>query len=807
MDPLSITVSSIALLQACNAVLHICYNTYEILKDRPWLLSKVQNEVRALRGILEALFQLALDDEKSKESHGQKSALQLLAQSQSNKGPLVLCSEDLRALEEILSAKFSKQPANKFRAVMQAVSWTRTEKEITPILERLARSKAALNLAISADEVALLLELNKMSSSMANNVVNIDRTLADLTSQLTIRNMSQAHEQIIKWLSPIDPWESYNSAVHRCHDGTGKWFLESTEFQDWRDQPGRNLWLSGFAGSGKTTLLSNVIRHLILWAEQDEIRHPTIAYFYCDFRDTKSQNLTSLLGSIIRQILQKGGTIPSLIEDAFSSSTATGHYRAPQVPFLLEALELVSREGRIVVLIDALDEIEDRQESLDFFRLVHDMMGNISFLVTSREEQEIRQNLVGFRNIRIEDQVTEVDEDIAKYTDFRLQTDPSLQWIKADVKSDISKSMQTEASGMFRWVQCQLDTLSKLRSVKAIRESLSQLPHDLHETYDRILARITTADQEFARRVLLWVSFAVTPLTLKELHTAIAIEADMDYLDEESLLHNPNDILSLVSGLITITDRGHVTLAHMSVKDYLLSSKTQHNQMANRFALTVKDSNAILFKSCMAYITFAYFRRGPSETSKDYLERTERYPLLRHAAVTWPYYYKAAIPNEDLTASVMELFSEKGDRKLFMSWVQAINADKPSFWDFYPRHATGLYYAATYGLTDVVEQLIRSGVNLNRPGNRFGGTALHGAVWRDHVPAAKLLLEAGAGVNMVDDNLMTPLHLAAITNNSTLVKLLLRFSADPEIRDLMGRKALEIRIRSNHLSWETHPHN
>ncbi|XXG97511.1 hypothetical protein Hte_003816 [Hypoxylon texense] len=606
--------------------------------------------------------------------------------------------------------------------------------------------------------------------------------------------VGQAQERILKWLSPIDPWESYNSAVHRCHDGTGQWFLKSTEFQDWRDQPGRNLWLSGFPGSGKTTLLSNVIRHLILWAEQDEVRRPAIAYFYCDFRNSTSQNLTNLLGSIICQTLRKGGTIPSLVEDTFCSSTDAARSREPQVPFLLEVLELISRQHRIVVLIDALDEIEDRAESLNFFRHVHDTMGNISFLVTSREEQDIRQNLVGFRNIRIEDQVTEVDGDIAKYTDFRLQADPSLQWLNDDVKSEISKSMQVQASGMFRWVQCQLDTLSKLRTVKAIRQSLSQLPQDLHETYDRILARVSTADQEFARRVLLWVSFAATPLTLKELHTAIAIEADMDYLDEESLLHDPNDILSLVSGLISITELGYVTIAHMSVKDYLLSPHIRHSQMASSFALTVKGSNTALFQSCMAYISFAHFRGGPSKTSKDYLERIERHPLLRHAAVSWPYYYRAAIPNDDLTASVMRLFSEPENRELFMSWVQAINAENFADWDFYPRHVTGLYYAATFGLTDVVEQLILSGVDLDLPGNRYGGTALHGAVWRNQVPAAKLLLEAGADINKVDDNLMPPLHLAAVKGYWELVELLSRFGADTEMRDHRGRKPREIEV-------------
>ncbi|KAI1766827.1 hypothetical protein GGR53DRAFT_180620 [Hypoxylon sp. FL1150] len=803
MDPLSITVSSIALLQACSAVLNICYNAYEILKDRPGAISKVQDEVRGLRGVLEDLFQLAIDDEKSNGYHGRKPALKVLAQSQAEKGPLVLCSEDLGALEKILLAKFSKQPEDKFRAVLQAVSWTLTEKEIKPVLERLARSKAALNLAISADEVALLLELRKMSSSMADDVVNIDRNLEELTSQFSAQNMGQAQERILKWLSPVDPWGSYNSAVHRCHDGTGLWFLESKEFQDWRDQGGRNLWLSGFPGSGKTTLLSNVIRHLLLWAEQDEIRRPMIAYFYCDFRNNKSQTLTNLLGSIIRQFLRIGGAIPSPVEDAFASSTGAGHNREPQVDFLLKALELISCEGRIIVLIDALDEIEDRAESLNFFRHVHETLKNISFLVTSRDEQEIRQSLVGFRNVRIEDQVAKVDGDIAKYTRYRLETDPSLQWLNDDIKGDISESMRAKASGMFRWVQCQLDTLSELRTVRAIRHSLKELPHDLYETYDRILARISPADQVFARRVLLWVSFAAMPLTLKELHTAIAIETDMDYLDEESLLHDPNEILSLVSGLITISDQGHITIAHMSVKDYLLSPKTRQSQMASSFALTAKDSYAVLFQSCLAYVSFADFRQGPSKTSEDYLERVEKHPLLRHASISWPYYYRLAIPNEDLTASAMHFLSEDGDRELFMSWVQAINADSLFYWNFYPRHATGLYYAATFGLTDLVDRLIKSGADLNAPGSRYGGTALHGAVWRNHGAAAKLLLEAGADVNKRDSHRMSPLHLASVTNNDKLASLLLSFSADTEIRDFKGRRPLEMHLdHSQKEGWE-----
>ncbi|KAI1454805.1 hypothetical protein F4805DRAFT_304403 [Annulohypoxylon moriforme] len=215
MDPLSITASSIALLQVCGSILHICYNTHAILKCKPWCLSRIQDEVRELRGILETIFQMAVDNQDSKEYPDEYGTLKILSQSQQNRGPLVLCLEDLRELENILLEKYTGRPKTKIHAVMRAISWDLSEKEIKQIVDRLGRSKATLNLAISSDEATLLLELRKLSSSIENDVFNIDRTLADLATEVSMRNISQ-------------------------------WFLDSEEFQDWRDRSGPNIWLSGF---------------------------------------------------------------------------------------------------------------------------------------------------------------------------------------------------------------------------------------------------------------------------------------------------------------------------------------------------------------------------------------------------------------------------------------------------------------------------------------------------------------------------------------------------------------------------------
>jgi ankyrin repeat protein len=94
-----------------------------------------------------------------------------------------------------------------------------------------------------------------------------------------------------------------------------------------------------------------------------------------------------------------------------------------------------------------------------------------------------------------------------------------------------------------------------------------------------------------------------------------------------------------------------------------------------------------------------------------------------------------------------------------------------------------LYYAACFGLLDMVKYLIDHGADLDAPGSRYGGTALHGAVLRHHIPVVEALLEAGALARQADFHLITPLHTAAAHGQVEIVKLLLQYGAlrDAEI--------------------------
>jgi hypothetical protein len=139
-----------------------------------------------------------------------------------------------------------------------------------------------------------------------------------------------------------------------------------------------------------------------------------------------------------------------------------------------------------------------------------------------------------------------------------------------------------------------MDTIGGLHTIKAIRENLTRLPRGLHEMYENILGKVPQDDKETVRRILLWVAFSVLPLTIKEIHIAIAIEHDLDHLDSDALLRSPEDILLLCGSLITLSDNGYCTLAHLTVKDYLLSPEVRKSKVASMFAMELQPAKTYL---------------------------------------------------------------------------------------------------------------------------------------------------------------------------------------------------------------------
>lgn len=219
-------------------------------------------------------------------------------------------------------------------------------------------------------------------------------------------------------------------------------------------------------------------------------------------------------------------------------------------------------------------------------------------------------------------------------------------------------------------MQCQLDDIAKLKQIKAVRKALNNLPSGINKTYERILARVPHGNFNVVHRALLWLSFNILPLLLEELAEAIAIEKGLLDIDEDALLSSPEDLLDMCSSLVIISEsRDEVTLAHLSVKDYLLSTAIRDSD-ARKFALSRESANKEISLSCLTYLSYSEFRTGPVETQKAWCNRSERYPLLQYVTVAWPYHFNAAGQPQDLNAKIAQFLTDSS-RCLFLSWVQS----------------------------------------------------------------------------------------------------------------------------------------
>ncbi|KAJ4421544.1 hypothetical protein N0V82_003682 [Gnomoniopsis sp. IMI 355080] len=471
-------------------------------------------------------------------------------------------------------------------------------------------------------------------------------------------------------------------------------------------------------------------------------------------------------------------------------------------------LKKVSQRANVFIFVDALDEHLSGHELLGLLFELSKAPGKPMIIVTSRPVLEVDiDDDIAISRLNMEDRVAEIDDDIRQYVLHRLTADNKMRrWSQERYRNLITDGLLYKSNGMFRWASCQLDAISRVRTPREVRKALASLPAGLHDTYRRILDNVSREDSELLRKMLVWLCFCTKGLSQQELREAIAIQHNASSIDEESQLRSTEDILELGNSLISVAQtQNQVVLAHLSVRDYLLSDSLQRDSRVGHFALAPRQSHTQLATDCLTYLFFEELSSGPCESADDYMERLGKMPFLKHAANAWSYHLRAAEVNEDLFSLVLRLFLPES-RSTFMSWIQVINtgSDSNFKWNIYPRHATSLYYAASFGLRDVLTYLLEQGMepkDLNAPGSRFGGTALHAAALREHLEVMEDLIKAGANPSTADFNGVSPLHSAASQGSVEATRILLRFGAATDARDsMMNATPLEWARKSGRLN-------
>src|SRR3546814_16131866 len=112
---------------------------------------------------------------------------------------------------------------------------------------------------------------------------------------------------------------------------------------------------------------------------------------------------------------------------------------------------------------------------------------------------------------------------------------------------------------------------------------------------------------------------------------------------------------------------------------------------------------------------------------------------------------------------------------------------------------TPLGMATHFGNEDIVRFLLEKGADPNAHSkNGYNVYPLHAAIGSGFDGIAKILIEAGGEVNVLQTSRTSPLHLAAQTGHIDLIILLLENGARVDIKNTMEKTQSELSDQKGH---------
>ena len=211
-------------------------------------------------------------------------------------------------------------------------------------------------------------------------------------------------------------------------------------------------------------LTSRNVSSLVVDSLCDQARgkNVAVACFYFHFAAQKEQSPTSMLGSLLKQVVAGLGEVPEEIAKAYEDQKKVIGGRAPQLPDIIKMLQTTSSEKPTFICIDALDECAAgyRVKILDSLHQILQKSPGLRIFVTGRPhiQPEITKHLSG-RVTAIA--ITPRRDDVIRYLRARLSEDTNPDAMDTSLGTDILKKIPEDISQMC----VEATTLQKLPQV------------------------------------------------------------------------------------------------------------------------------------------------------------------------------------------------------------------------------------------------------------------------------------------------------------------------------------------------------
>ncbi|KAF4967728.1 hypothetical protein FSARC_4789 [Fusarium sarcochroum] len=732
-DPLSIAASIAGIISLTDTVFRHVFRYSRTASGAKEEVQQLSDEINSFASVLRSLHAVACH----LEAEGQEfeSALRVEHLSQ--------CERTFQKIERRVKKTADRFNASRLQGLVQQMKWPYSVLETKDLLADISRYKDTISLAASADNMQQLqLLLSKQAENHDKTGKILSKTLDKVEISTHILLDNQKKDILAFFMKPDgNPQPNLDQSIKWRQPLTGTWLLESEELEQWFTTPGSRLWLKGIPGGGKTILAGAVIQEALTRSSSSN-SSLGVAFYFCDYKDDKTHSPINILGAIAYQLaLQRDDAFELLEAYHKILHPRRALSQSPDVDDLRATIQKMTETfDQAFIIIDGVDECVDDVE--DVARALKDLADDAdttSIAVFSRDEEEIRAELeYDFTKINIAARTEDVETYIR--TEMKQRESRGQPIVNnASVQEKIESELVTRARGMFRWVACQLDYLSELGTDSDRLEALDDLPPTLHDSYLRILRRLSKLPAKTQSKVQLCLqilAFFPIPLPIKELCAAVStpekLGARLEHIVDESF------IARKCSSLIRKSADGRFfEFAHFTVQEFLADETLLAVAGFAPYRISRSQDQPAIGLLCLKFIQLENFDVEPSEVSdilKVKLGPTDPLTFYHFAAMQWPRLTADGLNNTYLLGAAKSLFRPNVNGRYYL-WAFKFT-EEMSFWaiqaiqgqfnkskvderfsgdDGLMASVHPLHIAAALNLPEVCSFLIQQGANVGKP--------------------------------------------------------------------------------------------
>lgn len=375
--------------------------------------------------------------------------------------------------------------------------------------------------------------------------------------------------------------------IERPAGDTCTWIYDNSVYQCWERESNTLLWIKGKPGSGKSTLMKS-----LFMKRQGLVANPADVHlsFFFNARGSAVEKAPvglyiTLLHNLLHQMpLTMCEFLPVFLEKEPRGQNEKVSWQLAEVANFFHTIIGQKQPGCIEIMVDALDECHEEEVR----QVIRRFEASIADARASGAELRVCWSSRYYPNISLQSErglELQLDEqnnaDIRKYVEFELPDG------KDSTFPSIREELISRANGVFLWAV--LVSKQLIRGVDQgkdeaqLKELFRSIPAELDDLFDDIFSNtaVCSDERQDLIRVAQWIFCAFRPLGLRELSTALSVQAsntpiaiaDVE-LSFDSVSRLKKRIVHLSGGLFEVVGSfGVVQVIHESIREFFLGPK------------------------------------------------------------------------------------------------------------------------------------------------------------------------------------------------------------------------------------------